>query len=132
MRYVLPIPRPYVVKHDVCVAMNFCSVWKRDFWQQWLLCFSDIEHHVEDLFVQDNFHLPDDIRSFSYCLHHHFDAWGTTDSIMKELSLLEHGRSIAFTLCKHIQCLSREKLHCGKVGPCGRLQLLRPLEYMWI
>lgn len=119
VRHTLPEPRAYQVAHPIAVAMNFCSVWRTDFWQQWLLCFTPIDQCVENLWLTALQHLPVDLRGFAYCLHHHRSTWGSDVGTKNELSLQGYTGEQMLNLATHVHCM-REELEAWQQGRMWR------------
>jgi hypothetical protein len=57
------------------------------FWEQWLLCFTAIDQCVENLWNPIHAGLPDELRAFAYCGHHHPAVWGCDAGAEHELAL---------------------------------------------
>ena len=119
VRHTLLEPRPYMVKHTVAVAMNFCGVWRSDFWEQWLLCFTPIDQCVENLWLPQLRHLPADLRAFAYCVHHHPATWGCDTGTRQELAFQGYSSESLQNLATHVECM-RVELETWRQGTMWR------------
>ena len=103
MRHTLPEPRPYLRGVRVVLALNFCSAWRPDFWEQWLMCFTPLDQCVENLWTPVYANLPEDLRGFAYCLYHHPDVWGSDAGSENELALQSYSGHALRNLAAHVR-----------------------------
>ncbi|CAJ1356877.1 unnamed protein product [Effrenium voratum] len=78
MRHDLLEPVPYHVATPVALCLNFCSTWRTDFWEQWLLVFTHLQGEVWALWDPACQTWPRHLRVFGYCLARHPEIWGET------------------------------------------------------